>query len=56
MFRRPIGEERGEERQRDLDARIVDPAPQPQHQPADADAPDDLADYDGDERAGGLAG
>ena len=34
---RPIGEKRREDRQRDLDPRIADPAPQAKHQPADAD-------------------
>ena len=54
MLGRPIGEKRRQHRERDLDRRIVHPAPQPQHQPADADAPEDFADDDGNERAGRL--
>ena len=48
---RPVGEERGQHRKRDLDAGIADPAAQPQHEPADADPPGDLADDDRRESA-----
>ena len=41
MLRRPEGDERRQNRKRDLDARVTHPAPQPQHQPTDADPPDD---------------
>jgi hypothetical protein len=51
MLGRPIGEKRCQHRERDLDRRIVDPPAQAQHQPADADAPEDFADDDGNERA-----
>ena len=54
MLGRPIGEKRRQHRERDLDRRIVHPAPQAQHQPADADTPEDFADDDGDERSRGL--
>ena len=43
-----------EQRQRNLDARIVRPAPQPQARPADADAVSDFADDDQRKGAGGL--
>jgi hypothetical protein len=55
VFRRPIGNERREHRQHDLDARIVDPTPHSQHEPTDADAPEDFAGDDRCEHAGGLA-
>ncbi len=45
---------RRQQRQRDLDARIVGPAAQPQAQPADGDAISDLGDDDEREFTGGL--
>src|ERR1700730_14984017 len=44
ILRYPIGQERRQDRQGDLDAWITNPAPQPQHQPADADSPEYFAD------------
>ena len=55
MLRHPKGEERRQDREQDLDHRLVDPPPQAQHHPADADAPQDLADEDGGERSGRFA-
>jgi hypothetical protein len=50
----PIGQERRQNRERDLDARIMDPAPQTQYQPTDADTPDDFAGDDGSKHSRGL--
>ena len=47
MLRRPEGEVWRQDRKGDLDARVSDPAPEAQHQPADADPPHELADDDG---------
>ena len=55
MLGHPVGEIGRHQRQRDLDPRVVRPLAQPQAQPADADAVDDLADHDQAERAGGRA-
>ena len=54
MLGRPIGEERRQNRERDLDARIADPAPQPQHQPTDRDPPENFPRHDGGEHCRGL--
>ena len=43
MLGRPIGEERRQHLERDFDARIADPASQPQHQPTDPHAPENRA-------------
>ena len=49
---RPIGEEWCQDRERDLDARVADPAPQPQHHPTNADPPEKLAGENGGKHAG----
>ena len=54
LLRRPIGEERRQDRKRDFDARVADPAPQSQHQPTDPDSPQDFTCNDDDERRHGL--
>ena len=48
MLRRPEGDVWRQDRKGDLDARVSDPAPEAQHQPADADPPHEFA---GDDRA-----
>ena len=53
IFGRPIRDERREQRQRDLDARIADETPQPQHEPADYNAPDYFSDDNHRERRNG---
>ena len=55
VMRHPEGEKRRHQRQRDLDPGVLRPVPQPQAQPADADAVDDLADHDQREGAGRLS-
>ncbi len=55
MFGRPIGKERRQNRERDLDARIMNPAPQTQHQPTDSDSPEDFASDDRREHSCSLA-
>ena len=52
MLGHPVGEIGRHQRQRDLDARVARPVPQPQAEPADADAVGDLADHDQREGAG----
>src|SRR5271156_309480 len=51
VLRWPVGNERRQHGEQDLDARVADPAAQTQHQPAGGNAPEDLADHNGDERA-----
>ena len=55
ILRRPIGDERRQDRQHDLDARFVHPMAQAQHHPADADAPENLTHNDRGEHGGRVA-
>ena len=54
LLGRPIGHERREDREHDLDAGIADPAAQAKQEPADADTPHDLACDDRHKGAAGL--
>jgi hypothetical protein len=54
MFGHPVGEVGREQRQRQLDAWILGPVPQPQAEPADGDAEEQFAGDDDDERTRGL--
>ena len=47
----PIGEEWCQDREADLDTRIADPVPQPQHHPTHADPPEKLASKNGGKHA-----
>jgi len=55
MLGRPIGQKWRQNREGNLDARIADPAPQAQDQPANSDAPDDFAGDDCRKRRCGFA-
>src|ERR1700674_5008991 len=55
MLRWPIGKERRQDGERDLDARIVDPTPQTQHHPSNPDSPENFAGDDRGECSHGLA-
>ena len=54
LFGRPVGDERRQDREHDLDAGIADPTAQAKHEPSDADSPHDLSHEDGRKAAGGL--
>ncbi len=54
MHRGPKGEERRQNRKHDFDQGILDPSSQAQHEPADANAPQDFADDDGGKQPGSL--